>query len=138
MYPFVSGEFTPLEYHANISSESAKVDTLNKEWNTKVIIFIAFNLVIIAFYKFSVTDFNMINTSTIVYRDGVLKHQRINQDFKDLKHLKSWLNTVADEMQETSEKIPRDEYNIVTKNNCIVLKKVFDINTYVSVTIRHM
>lgn len=138
MYPFVSGEFTPLEYHANISSESAKVDTLNKEWNTKVIIFIAFNLVVIAFYKFSVTDFNMINTSTIVYRDGVLKHQRINQDFKDLKHLKSWLNTVADEMQETSEKIPRDEYNIVTKNNCIVLKKVFDINTYVSVTIRHM
>ena len=83
-------------------------------------------------------DFNMINTSTIVYRDGVLKHQRINQDFKDLKHLKRWLNTVADEMQETSEKIPRDEYNIVTKNNCIVLKKVFDINTYVSVTIRHM
>lgn len=31
MYPFVNGEFTPLEYHANISSESAKVDTLKKE-----------------------------------------------------------------------------------------------------------
>ena len=83
-------------------------------------------------------DFNMINTSTIVYRDGVLKHQRINQDFKDLKHLKSWLNNMADELQESTEKIPRDEYNIVTKNNCIVLRKVFDINTYVSVTIRHM
>ena len=35
-------------------------------------------------------DFNMINTSTIVYSDGVLKHQRINQDFKDLKHLKKF------------------------------------------------
>ena len=130
MYSFVSGEFTPLEYHANISSESAKVDTLNKEWNTKVIIFIAFNLVVIAFYKFSVTDFNMINTSTIVYRDGVLKHQRINQDFKDLKHLKSWLNTVADEMQETSEKIPRDEY--VTAKD-IELTKQFEDEYYLNI-----
>ena len=80
----------------------------------------------------------MISASTIIYNDGVLKYQRITQDFKDLKHLKSWLNNMADELQESTEKIPRDEYNIVTKNNCIVLKKVFDINTYVSVTIRHM
>lgn len=80
----------------------------------------------------------MINASTIIYNDGVLKHQRIAQDFKDLKHLKNWLNNKADELQETSEKIPRDEYNIIAQNNCIVLKKVFDINTYVSVTIRHM
>lgn len=80
----------------------------------------------------------MINASTLIYKDGILKYQRITQDFKDLKHLKSWLNNKADELQETSEKIPRDEYNIITQNNCIVLKKVFDINTYVSVTIRHL
>ncbi len=80
----------------------------------------------------------MINASTIIYNDGVLKYQRITQDFRDLKHLKSWLNNIADELQESTEKIPRDEYNIVEKNNCIVLKKIFDINTYVSVTIRHI
>lgn len=80
----------------------------------------------------------MINASTLIYKDGILKYQRITQDFKDLKHLKSWLNNKADELQETSEKIPRDEYNIITQNNCIVLKKVFDINTYVSVAIRHL
>lgn len=80
----------------------------------------------------------MINASTIIYSDGILKYQRITQDFRDLKHLKSWLNNMADELQESTEKIPRDEYNIVEKNNCIVLKKIFDINTYVSVTIRHI
>lgn len=80
----------------------------------------------------------MINASTIIYSDGILKYQRITQDFRDLKHLKSWLNDMADELQESTEKIPRDEYNIVEKNNCIVLKKIFDINTYVSVTIRHI
>lgn len=80
----------------------------------------------------------MINASTIIYSDGILKYQRITQDFRDLKHLKSWLNNMADELQESTEKIPRDEYNIVEKNNCIMLKKIFDINTYVSVTIRHI
>ena len=43
----------------------AKSDTMKKEWNIKVIIFILFNLAVIAFYKFSVTAMNELKTRNI-------------------------------------------------------------------------
>lgn len=31
MYPFVSGEFTPAEYHANVSGSDTATDTMKQE-----------------------------------------------------------------------------------------------------------
>ena len=53
MYPYVSGEFKPLEYQDHTNRINPKVDKLSKEWNVN------FYKLFIKFYKFSVTDLNL-------------------------------------------------------------------------------
>ena len=56
MYPYVSGDFKPVERHSNVGSLSemtAKADVLKQEWDRKVFI---------TFYKFSVTEIKLSKT----------------------------------------------------------------------------
>ena len=72
---------------------------MKKERNIKVIIFIVFNLVVIAFYKFSVTEIKMDIQKTIKYFERMAranKSANLDERAEEYTQIAEWLKELKE------------------------------------------